>query len=730
MSGSSRITNRHLERWAAVYVRQSTQNQVLRNRESRERQYGLADRARELGWPGERIMVIDSDLGQSAASQGTRSGFERLCEQVAQGRIGAVFGIEVSRLARNTIEWFQLLDLCRVNDTVLVEDSQVYAPGREDDGLILGIKGTFSATELSVLRARMEGGRRSKAQRCELYASVACGFVREGNGIRKDPDLRVQAAIEAVFARFREGGSGLQATHLLREAGVRLPSRPHGADAVAWRDATYSRVKDILKNPAMGGAYAYGKARFGYRDDGTLLPPEERWRVLKPGRHEGYVSWPEWLEVQEALAANSTVRDRKRGAAREGAALLQGLAVCGRCGRSIQVRYNRGRSYFCNLRTPELGESRSCFSVGGIGIDRAVAGRFLELVSPAGAEAAMAAEKAVAERAETALRSQQLELEHCRYEAGLAERRYRQVDPDNRLIAATLEREWEMALRAVESAEHALEAARERQPEEPPPSYFTDLGASLERVWNAPETTHRDRKRLLACLVEEITLQVDGKGRTEVVIHWRGGRADAFSVRRNQRKPVRRHDDIDTVELVRRLARFYPDAKIAMVLNDQGRRSARGLLFSSSLVESLRRRHGVPAYRKPAPGEEEDGELLSVQAAARELGISDSTLYRWVNAGILPSVGPDVSGAPLRVRMGTDFRSRFHLDPPEGFVPLREAMQRLGVSRQTIWQRAASGRLESCHVKRGAVRGLYVRLEEDELPLFDGTLPNQEQGSA
>ena len=221
MSASSRITNRHLERSAAVYVRQSTQNQVLKNRESRERQYRLADRARELGWPDERILIIDSDLGQSAALQGTRSGFERLCEQVSQGRVGAVFGIEVSRLARNTVEWFQLLDQCRINDTILVEDSQVYAPGREDDVLILGIKGTFSATELSVLRARMEGGRRSKAQRGELYASPAVGFVREGNSVRKDPDLRVQGAIEAVFARFREGGSGLQATHLLRAAGIK-----------------------------------------------------------------------------------------------------------------------------------------------------------------------------------------------------------------------------------------------------------------------------------------------------------------------------------------------------------------------------------------------------------------------------------------------------------------------------------------------------------------------------
>ena len=251
------------------------------------------------------------------------------------------------------------------------------------------------------------------------------------------------------------------------------------------------------------------------------------------------------------------------------------------------------------------------------------------------------------------------------------------------------------------------------------------METALERVWNAPETTHRDRKRLLSCLVEEVAIQVTGEGRTEVVIHWRGGRADAFSVKRQKRRPVRRRDDIDTVELVRRLARFYPDSQIAVTLNHQGRRSARGLPFSTSLVQGLRKRHGVPGYTASAE-DEEDGEILSVHAAAQQLGVSDSTLYRWVNVGILPSVHPDVPGAPVRIRMGADFRSRFRLDPPEGFVPLREAMQRLGVSRQTIWQRAASGQLESCHVKRGSVRGLYIRLEADELPLLERMLRDQE----
>jgi len=636
--------------------------------------------------------------------------------------VGGILGIEVSRLARNTVEWFQLLDLCRLNDTILVEDHQLYAPSREDDGLILGIKGTFSAAELSVLRARMEGGRRSKAQRGELYATPVCGFVREGNSLRKDPDLRVQAAIEEVFTRFREGGSGLQATILLREAGVDLPSRPPGADEVHWHEATYSRVMQILRNPAMGGAYAYGKLRYAYDDDGALRAPEERWRVLKPDHHEGYVSWSVWLDVQETLAANSTVRQRRRGASREGAALLQGLAVCGHCGRSAQVRYNKGRSYYCNLRTEDLGRLRSCFSVGGIEIDKVVAHHFLERVSPAGVEAAREAAQMIAQRAQTALKHQQLEVDHCRYEASLAERRYRRVDPDNRLIASTLEREWEAALKALESAEFAYETARAQQPEAPPASFLADLGAALERVWNAPETTHRDRKRLLACLIEEATLQVDD-GQIEVILHWWGGETDVLSVPRRRPKPVRHRDDIDTVALVRRLAGFYPDIQIATILNDQGRRSSRGLLFSMSTVEALRRRHGILRSRKATV---EEGELMSVAKAAQEIGVSEATLYRWVNAGILPSAHPDVSGAPVRILMSADFRSRFHLEAPEGFVPLREAMRHFGVSRQTIWQRVASGQLESCHVQRGPSRGLHIRLDPDDLPLFMGADPDQE----
>ena len=400
--------------------------------------------------------------------------------------------------------------------------------------------------------------------------------------------------------------------------------------------------------------------------------------------------------------------------------------MCGRCGRSIQVRYNKGRSYYCNWRTVELGQSRSCFSVGGIGIDAVVARHFLERLSaardgggPGGGKGRVGARRSGAAQLP-------LELEQCRYEASLAERRYRRVDPDNRLIAATLEREWEAALGALERAELALKAARERQPEAPPPGYFADLGASLERVWHAPTTTSRDRKRLLACLVEEITLQVVEEDQTEVVIHWRGGETDAFAVPRQRTKPVRQVDDLDTVQWVRRLAPIYPDVQIARILNDQGRRSARGLVFSVSLVQRLRYRHGIAGYRPSASGEE-DGEVLSVRAAAEQLGVSESTLYRWVHAGVLPSVHPALPGAPVRVRLNADFRSRFHLDPPEGFVPLRDAVRRLGVSRQTIWQRVASGRLDSCHVKRGPNRGLHVRLEPDDLPLLRKMLADEEE---
>ena len=714
---TDRITAEQLSRHALVYVRQSTPRQVLEHRESTQRQYALEQRAREFGWPEDRIETVDGDLGMTGSVAGLRRGFDQLCRRIALGGVGAVFGIEVSRLARNTLEWFQLLDVCRRSNTVIVEDSQVFAPGRDDDDLILGIKGTVSASELSIINARLDGGKRYKAERGALYANLPAAYVLNGEQLLKNPDQQVRASIERVFSAFLEAGSARAAGQLLRDSGVRLPVRRQGQ--VSWRDAGYGRIQSILKNPMMAGVYAW--ARQSGPVDGPLC---EQWRVWIPNHHEGYVDLPTWYRIQEQLFRNQGKRASDRGALREGPALLQGLAVCGHCGRSMGSQYNKSWRYVCLGRMNTLGHYDSCFSVGGVRIDQLVSQSFLEAVGPAGLEAALQAEQQLVVERETALRSHRLELERCTYDASLAERRYRQVDPDNRLIAATLERDWEQALRALERAQEQLEVAEAEQPLAPDPERLASLGRDLPALWEAEETTARDRKRLLSCLLDEVILSIDRNARQiGVVLQWKGGRSDQHQLPILTGKRKVKRDDADTVDLLRRLAAFYPDGEIARILNRQKRVTARGLPFTAPRVGALRHRHGIAAC--PPPEADASGvPAVGAMEAAAELGVTVTTLYRWIRKGLVPSVQPDVSGAPVRVRLTDDFRSRFCPTPPDGFVPLATAVRRLGVTRQTIWKRMRTGQLQAIYVTRGRHRGLHVRIDpEMETPLLPGLVP-------
>ena len=711
---TERITAEQLSRLAIVYVRQSSPGQVKSNRESTRRQYALVQRAREFGWPEGRIETIDGDLGMTGSVAGLRRGFDRLCRKIAVGDVGAVFGIEVSRLARNTVEWFQLLDLCRRSDTVIVEDSHVYAPGRNDDDLVLGIKGTVSASELSIIKARLQGGKRNKAMRGALYGPLPAGYVLVGETLSKDPDLQVRVAIERVFSGFLEAGTARATAQLLHEAGVRLPVLRHGQ--MSWQDADYSRVQGVLKNPMMAGVYAWA------RQTGPLDGPIcERWRIWIADHHEAYVDLATWYRIQEQLFHNQGKRASDRGALREGPALLQGLAVCGHCGRSMGTRYNKSGRYVCPGRMSSTGSYGSCLSTGCVCIDRLVARCFLDAVGPAGVEAALQAEKWVEVERQSALRSHRLELERCTYDATLAERRYRQVDPDNRLIAATLERDWEQALQALERAQQQLAAAEAEQPPAPDPERLASLGRDLSRLWEAEATTARDRKRLLSCLLDEVILSIDRDAREiSVLLQWKGGRIDEYRVPMLTGQREVKRDDADTVDLLRRLAVFYPDGEIARILNRQKRVTARGLPFTASRVHDLRNRHGIAAC--PPPDADASGvPALSVAEAAAELGVTATTLYRWVRNGLVPSVQPDVSGAPVRVRLTDDFRSRFCPTPPDGFIPLTTAVVRLGVTRQTIWKRMRTGSLQAIFVTHGSHRGLHVQISPDmDTPLLSG----------
>ena len=664
MKGERRIKERHLERRAVVYVRQSTPGQVLSNRESTRLQYGLREQAEALGWPSQRIETIDEDLGVSGSGEVDRPGFRRLTLEVARGQVGTVFGLDPSRLSRDTAEWFELLRWLRATDTLLVVGGKVYDPGRSDEKLLLGIQGTVSEQELLGIRRRMDEGLRNKARRGELYRSVPSGYVRDGTGLRKDPDEQVRHAIGQVFAKFRELGSARQVVRALRAGGTKLPGRRHPGAQVTWRKASYSRVLQVLRNPLMGGAYAYGRQRTEVQLDerGRLRKrvrrlPLDKWEVLIEGHHEGYVTWAEWLEIQQRLERNANT---SRGAPREGRALLQGLAVCGHCGRAMHVRYGKGVSYVCRGPTESAGAG-ICQSAGAVRVDKLAAAAFLEAAGPGGVEAALRAERLDAEREEEWLRSYRLELERKEYEERKAECEYREVEAGLRLVKRTLGRDWEQAQEAALRARRDLERAVERLPrrgEPPATELFARLGTRLRALWEHPALRMRDRKRLLATLLEEAVLRADRKARTlSVVLRWRGGWVDEHELPAYRSQPPQpRRDDVGTVEMVRRLARFYPDGSIALTLGKQGRKTARGLPFTRKRVASLRTRHGIAAC--PPQANDNEAPTLRVAEAARELGTSPSTLYRWIQQGFVPATRP-VPGAPWLVRLDAALRARF-----------------------------------------------------------------------
>jgi len=733
MSDDTKITSIHLNRGAIVYVRQSSTSQVEHNRESTERQYRLVDRAVELGWPREQVEIVDEDLGVSGSGLAERNGFAQMTAQVALGRVGIVLGLEVSRLARNNADWYRLLDLCGTTDTLIGDADGIYHPGLFNDRLVLGLKGTMSEAELHVLRARLDGGIRNKAARGELRRGLPIGFVwGEGDGeVRFHPDEAVTGAIHAVFERFAEMGSARRVWLWLRSQKLLFPLQSNHFDELRWVTPTYTKVHQVLTNPVYAGAYVYGKTRQErYVDENGRVRkrlrrlPRSEWAVFIPDHHPGYIDWDTFEANQARLAANTRPRAHEPGGAvREGAALLQGIATCGHCGRKLGVSYS-GRSsspsYHCSGNTIVNGRGEHCLRIGGHQIDGAVSSAFLAALAPAGMEASLRAVEQLEADHDTALAQWRLQLERAQFEAQRAERRYRAVDPDNRLVARGLEAEWEKCLHAVRTAEAELarrEQERPRTLSAEQRAAILSLGGDLDRVWSAPPTTDRDRKELLRTLVEEVVVAVDrDKQQAHLTLRWMGGLISEIQValRRSQRAPNR--TDEKTVDLVRRLAAHYHDAVIAGILNRQGRRTATGLRFTTNRVSSLRTHWEIPRFEPPA--EPPQGELVSVREAARTLGVSAATLHRCVNDGFV--VGEQLTpGAPWRIRMTERLRARFVEQPPEGYVPMLDAMRILGVSRQTVLQRVKRGELEAIHVRRGRRKGLRIKVLDAAPSLFD-----------
>ncbi len=737
MSERGKLTSSHLRRQAFVYLRQSSQAQVERNVESTDRQYALVARAIELGFAREQVVVIDEDLGISGSGLSERSGFARLTAEVALGHAGLVLGLEVSRLARNNADWYRLLDLCGVTDTVIGDADGIYHPGSFNDRLLLGLKGTMSEAELHVLRARLEGGIRNKAARGELRKALPVGLVwgEDEGEILLDADEAVRGAIATIFERFAELGSVRQVWLWMRREQLRFPMRRFAHGEIEWSVPTYHQIHSVLESPVYAGAYAFGKTRreryideHGNTRQRMRRLPQAEWQVLIWEHHPGYIDKATFDANRERIARNTRPRAHEAGGAvREGAALLQGIAVCARCGRKLNVHYNGRRaqarpSYHCPGSILVENRGSWCMRVGGVQIDQAVAAALLAALTPAGVKAALAAAEALEADHDAALGQWRLQVERAKYQAERAERRYRQVEPEHRLVARGLERDWEQALTALTEAEAELVLREQQRPKtltEQEREQLLALGTDLGRVWSSATTTDRDRKQLLRTLIEEVIVDVvREERRATLAIRWHGGAITELIVPLPRFQPPIRTDE-DTVALMGRLAVHYDDATIAGILNRQDRRSATGQRFSAQIVSSLRTSWKI-ARHQPSNNDTPDGELLPIARVAEILEVAPSTIHRWLADGFIAGE-QDTPGAPWRIRVTDGLRSRFVEDAPEGWLAMLEATIALGVSRQTVLQRVKRGELQAVHVRNGRRKGLRIQVPAAETALFDPT---------
>ena len=632
-----------LKRKAVVYVRQSTQAQVQLNLESQRRQYELVDEARRWGFRD--VEVIDDDLGRSASGTVARPGFEKLVAWLCAGDVGAVLCFDASRLARNGRDWHHLLELCGLVEARVIDLDGVYNPCRPNDRLLLGMKGSISEFELGVLRARMLDAARAKARRGELRISVPIGYLWHREiGLSFDPDLRMQEAIRIIFNRFRQLGSARQVHLSLRADGFDFPRPSDGKRMISfeWTPIRYRSVISALKNPFYAGAYAYGKsenrteivdgrARKTY---GHYRPLAE-YEILLKDHHEGYIDWPEFERNQKQLASNAYRRKDGAKSGRGGRALLAGLLVCGRCGRRLTVNYT-GRSaqpvYRCDRASVMLGQRR-CMMFGGLRIDAAVVRELIRAVEPMAIEAAMLAERRHMESQVEQQRILELDLQQARYEASLAERRYAACDPDNRLIAATLEKSWEATLRRVQECELGLNAARAPIATLTKPD-FAGIAEDLVAAWKTSSVTMRTRQQLLRTLVNEITTDVDEAAREIVLtIHWKGGQHSELRLRKPRTGEHDCSTPDDALAVIRSMASRWSDEDIAATLNRMRLPTGQGKTWTAHRVGSIRRVRGIHAYRSA----DKDGTWLTMREAAQQCGVTSHRIRRLIETGVLPA---------------------------------------------------------------------------------------------
>jgi excisionase family DNA binding protein len=656
----SKIAPEHLARSAFVYIRQSTTYQVINNLESQRRQYGLVDRARQLGWND--VKVVDDDLGRSGGGT-TRPGFEKLLAAICEGRVGAVVSLEASRLARNGRDWHTLLEFCGLVGTLIVDEEAIYDPRSSNDRLLLGMKGTMSEMELSVLRQRSVEAMRQKARRGELHLCVAVGYVKTDDGrIERDPDRRVQDGIALVFHKFAELQSIRQVLLWYLEEKVLVPSvvQSRGRRSVEWKIPVYPTLHHILTNPIYAGSYAFGRRQTHVTIENgrkritrdTVQRDWKQWSVLIHDHHERYITWAEFERNQHVIADNANGKSYMgRGSIRRGEALLPGLLRCARCGRRLHIQYTgkggNTQRYVCRGMFGAQARD-NCIGFGGMRIDRAVAKEVLDRLQPLGIEAALAAmEKQDKNHCD---KRQQIEnaIRQAQYEAALARRQYDAVDPDNRLVASELERRWNDKLVHLRDLEAQLGSLATRCPaalSAEDRARLMVLGRDLTKAWDSPGVSSETRKKIIRLLIKEIIVDVNDT--LALVIHWQGGDHTRMTVKKNKVGHTRWSVEAAVVDLVRVLARQMPDQTIAAILNRAGKQTAHGHTWTRMHVCSLRRRNDIATYRD---GERAERGEATLDEAAEILKVSHTTVYRMVTRGVLPA-RQFCKGAPWIIRL-------------------------------------------------------------------------------
>ncbi len=668
-----KVQPEHLDRQALIYVRQSTLAQVIANTGSKARQYDLAQRALELGWPQEHIVVIDQDQGCSGASAADRAGFQQLVTEVGLGHAGAIFSLEASRLARSGADWYRLIEMCALSKTLVIDEEGVYDPSHYNDRLLLGFKGTMSEAELHWLRNRLLGGKLEKARQGKLRLPLPTGLVYDAaQQVILDPDEQVQQALRLVFELFTELGAGSAVAKYFRQHSLLIPRRQEGGEQdgeLTWRPLGQTRVLAILHNPAYAGAYAYGRShtvrqvlpgQIGQVEKRIRRPNSEEWTFLRLEAHPGYITWDQYLHNQQKLDDNRTAPDRS-GAVREGTALLQGIVLCGRCGRRMSIRYLQDGVtpvYKCDQAYHQFGEP-TCQSIRGDTLDAAVAQLFLEAMQPAQLEISLTTLAQIETRAQQIDQQWQLRLERVRYQADLARRRLFAVDPENRLVARNLEHNWNEKLAEVERLEREYltwSTPKAFQLNSQDRQRILALAEDLPTVWQATTTTHAQRKQLLRCLIKDVTLT-----RHQTTIHlgvrWQTEALSELNIPRPKRIYNTHRTSAAVVDQIRQLASTQPDPQIATHLNQTTLTTGTGQPFTGDRVRWIRHRYDIPTACPEAPsacptGLRGDGRY-STQATATLLNVCDSTILRWCEAGRLDSV-QTVPNGPRWIKLTSD----------------------------------------------------------------------------